>query len=232
MKRMQSRSLGALALFAIACGDDGSQSMPSSRTVTPSAFDAGPLPADGEGECTIAPDCADVSVKEIVQKACCTQVFSCGYLLTEPSAETLMLFPQITDVYNMVAKDDPNRRCAAESFFYGTRPGLYEHRVEPDSGDDILITPSCDSFTLAAFILPGCCLPDNTCGLSTDESWPTLEYLSDSSGFPFERPQCVTAETLNAQFRDSGTLAAFARTRSGGTCNYAELDAQLPKWTD
>jgi len=231
MKRMQPWVL-ALALSPIACGDDASLPAPSRTVAPPTTVDAGPLPEDGEGACTVAPSCADVSVKEIVYNACCTTVSSCGYLLTEPTAEFLMLFPQITDFYAMVAKDDPNHRCAPESWFFGPRPGLYEHRVEPDEGGDILITPTCDSFTVGAFILPGCCLPDSTCGLSTDESWPTLEYLSDSSGLPFERPQCVTADELNAQFLDSGALAAFARTRANGTCNYAELDAMLPAWTD
>jgi hypothetical protein len=80
---------------------------------------------------------------------------------------------------------------------------------------------------LAAFILPGCCLPDNSCGLSTDESWPVFEGLLAGADAPFIRPECVPAEVLNQQFRDSVVLEPFARTTASGSCNYAELDAKL-----
>jgi hypothetical protein len=128
------------------------------------------------------------------------------------------------DFYAMQTKDDPSGRCAPESFYFGKRPGLWKHRVELDNGGYILITPDCDSYTLAAFILPGCCLPDNTCGLSTDESYTTLSVLGQG---PFTQKECVPAETLNQQLRDAN-LSAFARTKASGTCNHAALAAELP----
>ena len=44
-------------------------------------------------------------------------------------------------------------------------------RVGMKSGQDILITPDRESSTV-------CCLPDDTCGPSTDESHSTLEFLA------------------------------------------------------
>jgi hypothetical protein len=62
-----------------------------------------------------------------------------------------------------------------------------------------------------------------------DESYPTLEYLGNFSGAPFEKPECVPAAELNRQFRESGRLAVFARTTTSGRCDYAALDASFPK---
>ena len=91
-----------------------------------------------------------------------------------------------------------------------------------------LRAPDRPSFSLGAFILPGCCLPDNTCGLSTDESYSTLEYLAGGASFPFTQPECVSAEVLNQQLRDSVVLAGFGRTTATGTCDHAALAAELP----
>jgi hypothetical protein len=101
------------------------------------------------------------------------------------------------------------------------------HRVEVEGGDDILITPDCESFTVFAFILPGCCLPDDRCGLSTDESSPTLGALAGDPQAPFARPECVPAEVLNQQFRDSQVLLPLARTVAAGKCDHAALADEL-----
>jgi hypothetical protein len=138
-----------------------------------------------------------------------------------------MFFPDAQPRFDELVAGDPNHSCAPDSVFYGPEPGLYEHRVEVEGGDDILITPDCESFTVLAFILPGCCLPDDTCGLSTDESWPTLQYLAGGVDAPFTHPECVPAEVLNQQFLDSEVLAVFARTTASGGCDYSALDAEL-----
>jgi hypothetical protein len=70
-------------------------------------------------------------------------------------------------------------------------------------------------------------LPDSSCGLSTHEGWPILEGLAGDPNAPFAHPECVAADELNQQLRDS-TLGSLARMKSGGTCNYAELAAKQP----
>jgi len=178
--------------------------------------------------CQLADHCVDVDVPFLAFEACCSPVTSCGYEPPPLDPETLMFFPDVPEFVAKLAAGDPNGRCVPESFFFSPQPGLWKHRVEPDEGEDILITPDCESFSIWAYILPGCCLPDNTCGLSTDESWTTLAVLASGTDAPFTKPECVTADELNRQFRDSETLASFARTRASGSCDYAALAAELP----
>lgn len=180
------------------------------------------------GACAPPMDCRDVDVGgDLSFKACCSATVDCGYELPMLDEENRMLFPQAEE-FIVMWTGDPNSRCARLELFFGPRPGLWKHRVEVEGQEDILITPDCDSYTLGAFILPGCCLPDSTCGLSTDESWTTLESLAQGVEAPFNRPECVSAEVLNQQFRDSVVLEDFARTTAGGTCDYAALAAELP----
>jgi hypothetical protein len=198
---------------------------------------------DAAYSCTPDPEiCPDLDIGMMPQPSCCTPTEPCGYELAELDEETKMWFPDAEGFLAELTRGDPNGRCVPESFFFGVRPGLWEHRVEVngggvdgggvdggvDRGADILIVPECDSYTLLAYILPGCCLPDDTCGLSTDESWPTLEYLAMGT-FPFTSPECVSAAELNQQFRDSVTLQTFARIPdTTGTCDYAARAAELP----
>lgn len=250
----QSLKLALLA-SAVGCGADGSRATEHAAAppaladamvanagdvtlpgvtdaMVPSAGDAGvPTDAGGDGRiqisCTVQSDCPDIDVNFFSAKACCTPLYACGYELPKADDITLQLFPQISEFAAMHTQGDPSGRCANASLFFGARPGLYEHRVELEDGGEILITPDCMSYTLAAFILPGCCLPDNSCGLSTDESYPTLEVLNDGAPAPFTRPECVPAQTLNQQLRESARLGAFARTTASGTCDYAALSARL-----
>jgi hypothetical protein len=156
-------------------------------------------------------------------------VTPCGYELPEPDPETEMLFPQLRSTLEMITAGDPNHRCAPESWFFGERPSLYSHRYfdENNQPTDVLVTEECPSFTVLAFILPGCCLPDNTCGLSTSESYPTFESW-DPSGLPFSKPECVSADELNRQFSQSEVLYPFARTKAHGSCDYAALSVRFP----
>jgi hypothetical protein len=193
-------------------------------------------PADAAGDgriqigCTVQPaDCPDLITPFLNSKACCTPFHACGYLLPEGDEVTRSLFPQIEEFGRMWTMGDPSNRCANSKLFFDVRPGLDEERYLPDDGGQILITPSCMSYTLAAFILPGCCLPDNRCGLSTHMSYDTLSVLNELMPAPFTQPECVTAETLNQQFRATPKLGPFARTVASGTCDYAALDAKLPK---
>ena len=179
------------------------------------------------GGCTIASHCLDIDVEPLTSRACCTPAYSCGYILPELDPETLMFFPQAKDFRAMLTKDDPNGRCAPESFFFGPQAGLDEERWEEEGSPDILIAPGCSSYHIAAFTLMGCCLPDNTCGLSTHANRDTFGVLANDQTAPFAQPECVTADVLNQQFRD-WDLRALARTTSSGTCNYAEIAARQP----
>ena len=226
---------GSALLFVFSAAHAGCAGASSGSEPSPAAAAGAAAPVAGQAGMAGAPacvppsDCPDIDVGLVSTKACCTPVTTCGYEVPEPDPQTVMDFPQIPEFLAMLTAGDPNGRCAPSDFFLGPRPGLWEHRVEvEDGGPDILITPDCESYTLFAFILPGCCLPDSTCGLSTDESWPTLEVLSGGIDAPFNRPQCVPAEVLNQQFRDSGVFASLARTVASGTCNHAALAAALP----
>ena len=177
--------------------------------------------------CVVASSCVDIDVPPLTAAACCTPVSSCGYLLPELDPTTLMYFPEAKDFLASVAKDDPNGRCAPESFFFGPQQGLNEERHEETGAPDILIASTCSSFHIVAFTLAGCCLPDNTCGLSTHAYGRMFAETVNDLDAPFATPECVPAEVLNQQFRASA-LSSLARLTGGGSCNYAEIDARQP----
>jgi hypothetical protein len=229
MTRVLWFSMLALPL-ALGCDDGGNASTPSDAAPALAQPDArvGDAGADAQAACKIPVDCPDVVTSFFTTKACCTTAYACGYELPAVDDITRSLFPMLDEFAAKYTYGDPAGRCADSELYFGVRPGLDEQRVEPDEGDDILITPSCMSYTLAAFILPGCCLPDNSCALSTHESYFTLEYINDNMPAPFTRPECVPAEVLNQQLRESARLSAYARTKASGSCDYAALSAKLP----
>jgi hypothetical protein len=210
------------------CGDSAA-SATDGATTAPN--DAGAVPDGSSGDagfaCTLPSDCRDFTIAGMSSAACCSPATACGYELPPLDPETLMFFPQAADFYVEVTGGYPDGRCAPESYFFGPRPGLDKERVVAADGSDILVTPTCASFTVLAFILPGCCLPDDSCGLSTHQSAPTLAGLAPDAGAPFAEPECVSAQALNQQFRDSITLEPFARTTASGSCDHAALAAEL-----
>ena len=189
----------------------------------------GSVAGDGGYTCTPPVTCASVKTAFSNQAACCAPKTPCGLEFPEIDDVNAALFPNAKEFIAEWTKDDPNGKCAPEHFFFGSRPGLDKQRVEVEGGKDILVTPTCESFTLLAFVLPGCCLPGSKCGYSTHESRYTLEYLLTGGTAPFTQPICVSADELNQQLRDSGTLESFARVKAGdGGCNYQALSAELP----
>ncbi|HKU38495.1 MAG TPA: hypothetical protein VJR89_10120 [Polyangiales bacterium] len=191
-----------------------------------SAAAGGPAPVT----CVRPPGCDHISTPFFTGTACCTEKTPCGYELPELDPETEMWFPNARAQLEMVTKDDPNHKCAPEWWFFGPRPGVNSQRYEQAGFDDILVAEECPSYTVLPHILPGCCMPDNTCGLSTNESWPTFEEFEGPGAAPFTNPECVSAEELNRQFRASRHLTTFARTVAAGSCNYAALDAMFPNY--
>jgi hypothetical protein len=222
----------ALVVAQLGCTEESGASPDASSDAAPAdaasrdASSSADAP-DAAYSCTPPSDCPDITVGGISTTACCSPVTECGYELPEPDAETLMYFPDVVPFVAELTEGDPNGRCAPESFFFSPQPGLWKHRVDVEDGEDILITPDCESFTVFAFILPGGCLPDDTCGLSTHESAATLGFLAEGMDVPFARPECVSAEVLNQQFRDSVVLEGLARTTASGTCDHAALAAEL-----
>jgi hypothetical protein len=211
-----------LLLLHAACTEDS-----SAPDAAVAESDAGS--SDASFACTPRADCLDLDLQGVPFEACCSPVTDCGYTLPEPEPETLMYYPDLPELQAQLTEGDPEGRCVPSSFYFGVRPGLADDRVKVEGGDDILITLGCDSYTVLAFILPGCCLPDDTCALSTSESAPTLGYLAEDLAAPFASPECVPAETLNQQFRESGKLVGFAQTTASGSCDHAALDAMLPE---
>jgi hypothetical protein len=74
-------------------------------------------------------------------------------------------------------------------------------------------------------------MPDNRCGISTDEIAPILELLLQGESAPFAKPECITADELNMQFKSS-SLDAFARVppTSGAACDHQALAEAKPRY--
>jgi hypothetical protein len=179
-----------------------------------------------------APGCEDLRTAYFEYPACCTAKYACGYELSFED-DFLMVYPQARDLLVQLTLDDPNGKCAPESALFPVRPGTYDHRVElPGEPDgDILVAAQCESRGFSVFSLPGCCMRDDHCGISTDEMAPTFQVLLDGAAAPFSEPECLSAEALNAQLSAS-TLAAFARIppTPGARCDHAALAAAIPRY--
>ena len=144
----------------------------------------------------------------------------------------LEVYPQARDLLLNVASDDPEGKCVPEKFVFPVLPGTYDHRVQvegPAEGD-VLVAAQCESRGLLVFTLPGCCMPDNRCGISTDEVALQLGLLLEGEEAPFSKPECVTADELNAQLKAS-SLSEFGRfpSTAGAPCDHNALAEALPR---
>jgi hypothetical protein len=74
-------------------------------------------------------------------------------------------------------------------------------------------------------------MPNNQCGISTDEIAGTFEVLLEGESAPFSKPECLSAQDLNAQLASS-KLSAFARipATEGSACDHAALAEALPRF--
>ena len=182
--------------------------------------------------CAVADGCDDISTSFFQYPACCSPNVSCGYEVTFDEA-FLQVYPQARDLLLDVANDDPEGKCVPESVVFPMRPGTYDHRVEVEGPpeDDILVAAQCESRGILVFTMPGCCMPDNRCGISTDEIAPQLGLLLEGEDAPFAAPECVTADELNMQFQAS-SLNEFGRipATSGAPCDYQALAASQPRY--
>jgi hypothetical protein len=176
------------------------------------------------GRCTLPRTCQSIDTLPFSLAACCIQGSECGYELVRPP-ELRDLLLQMSMAGSGAA--DPNGTCIPATKIFLREPGKDEQRVVVEGGTDQLITPACESRALLAFPLPGCCMPDNTCGISTYQIKDILAGLVLFPA-PFGSVECVSATELNAQFRAS-TLAGFAQLPpTTERCDYADLNARLP----
>jgi hypothetical protein len=107
-------------------------------------------------------------------------------------------------------------------------PGQSEQRVQTEGAPDQLITPECETRSLLSFTLPGCCMPNNRCGVSNYHIADILLALGGVPA-PFTRVQCTSTETLNIEFRLTPLAGLGQLPSSDGPCDYNALDAKLPR---
>ena len=231
--------LVGLAIGALGCADKERTPEPKPTVV---AADGGmtrqPVAAGSSGSmlqaamCMREPGCEDLNTSFFSYPACCTAKYACGYELSYDDA-FVMVYPQIRDVLANLAQDDPNGKCVPERYLFPVRPGTYDHRVELPGAEenDILVAEQCESRGVTVFTMPGCCMPDNHCGISTDEVAPTFQVLLEGDSAAFSEPECLSADELNAQLKQT-KLAAFARipSTSGATCDHAALAKAVPRY--
>lgn len=214
---------------ALACNEQGA-SKPAAQGGADAA--ASVSAADTAAACRKADDCKDLNTSYFQYPACCSPNVACGYQISYDDA-FFEVYPQARDVLFDLASDDPEGKCVPDRYVFPEKPGTYDHRVEVEGPieDDVLVAKECESRGFWVFTMPGCCMPDNRCGISTDEVAPTFEVLLDGATAPFAKPECVTADELNAQLKAS-PLAAFARipATSGAPCDFAALSEALPRW--
>jgi hypothetical protein len=220
-------TLTAVTALLLSCGNDA---------VAPVAMPLPTMAAAGSGApiatCTIPADCHDLTTSFFQYPACCSPNEACGYAVSFDEA-FLDVYPQARELLANVAADDPEGKCVPERYVFPTRPGTYDHRVQVDGPEeaDILVAAQCESRGLLAFTLPGCCMPDDRCGISTDEVALQLGLLLGGEEAPFSKPECVTADELNTQLAAS-SLHAFARipATSSAPCDHRALAEAFPRF--
>lgn len=189
-------------------------------------------PSADAGMCVREEACKDLITSFFQYPACCSPNVTCGYQITFDDA-FFEVYPQARDVLFDLASDDPEGKCVPDKYVFPEKPGTYDHRIELEgpAEDDILIAEQCESRGFWVFTLPGCCMPDNRCGISTDEVAPTFELLLEGESAPFAKPECVTADELNMQFNAS-SLDEFARVppTSGAACDREALALAVPRY--
>jgi hypothetical protein len=181
-----------------------------------------PPPPAVARRCTLPAGCTGLATDAFSFAACCSRSIECGFQLVEPAElrELFFLASQSIDPLDL------GSRCVPHEKIFSAATGLEEQRILVDDGDDVLLTPDCDSRNLLAFPLFGCCTSSGTCGYSTDQTAPILgQYVKDA---PFVKTACFTGEELNAQFRmtDLAALAHLPEMRT--SCDYAAISARQP----
>lgn len=173
--------------------------------------------------CVPPPDCMPIT-NFINIGVCCSETLRCGWDVSD--------FTRIAAMYPDAYKQfglDPENPCAPRGSLYFEAPPGPEERIV-GAGDDILVTPDCTSRYFTSALLAGCCLPNNTCGLSTADAKSAFVTLlqEDFKREPFTFAECVLPKQLNEQLASSALAAWAFVPPSKGKCDYAALDARLP----
>ena len=178
--------------------------------------------------CVRPAGCNDIRTDFFMVNACCTKEVACGVDASFAKVEWNETPKEVRDMLYPADFDPFKEPCIASGRLFRPFPSLLpEGRVKAERGKDILITSSCGSRALNGFLMPGCCLPNNECGLSNHWIISDLRILSDP-GAEMRNTQCMSASEINRQLRDT-RLALFADMPPlGGSCDYAALDARLP----
>lgn len=178
------------------------------------------------GSCRLPSSCQTINSIFFTFTACCLEGNECGYELTSP--------PELRDLIDQTNSQAGSNDgfgafadCVPATEIFRRTPGEEARRVTVPYGTDQLITPECESRALLEFPLPGCCLPDNRCGVSTHLIYSILGTIAVFPA-PFGEIECVTVDELNRQFRASTLAGAAQLPPSDGTCNYADLNARFP----
>jgi hypothetical protein len=159
-----------------------------------------------------------VETEAFTFEPCCRLDTPCGLELTEP-ANLAALIPLTTGNLD---------GCISVDTIFSKAEPHDEQRVAVDCGEDILLTPACESRNLLAFPLYGCCKAEGVCGYSTDQTASILGGQAMRPDAPFARYECATGAELNAQFRAS-PLAGLAHLPEAETrCDYAAIAARNP----
>lgn len=201
-------------------GDGASATQDAGQDAGPEMFP----PRGTPGRCTLPSSCRTVNTIAFELRACCLSESVCGYDLVRPAELSEAFFGPLADG-SPIAKGT----CVPADRVFRAAPGESEERVAVEGGPDILVTPSCDSRILGGFSLPGCCMPNNQCGVSTHNTADTLGVLVVGLSPPgFTRIQCMPVDTLNMQFRQTN-LAGFGQLPvSNQSCDFKAVDAMLP----
>lgn len=189
--------------------------------------DAGPRvkppPPPVARRCTLPTGCVGLATDAFAFAACCSRSVECGFQLEEP-ADFRELFFIASGSFDPL---DPGSRCVPLEKIFNEGTGLEEQRIVVDEGEDIFLTPECDSRNLLAFPLHGCCTSAGMCGYSTDQTRLILEnYVPDA---PFSKAACFTGAELNAQFRMTEVAGLGHLPEMRKSCDYAAISARHPE---
>lgn len=182
-----------------------------------------PPPPAVARRCRLPSGCTGVATEAFAFAACCSRSVECGFQLEEP-ADFRELFFLASGAFDPL---DPGSRCVPLDKIFNQATGLEEQRILVDGGDDVLLTPECDSRNLLAFPLYGCCTRSGMCGYSTYQTSLILgEYVPDA---PFAKTACFTGEELNAQFRMTALAGLGQLPEMRKSCDYAAISARHPE---
>lgn len=191
-------------------------------TGAPAPTNTAPETADAEPEaaCEVPNDCLALTTAFYDFEPCCRPGQPCGYEFVG-SEELRELFYE--DLFSVSTATE----CIPDNWVFGELPGATNERVQGADGHSILLSSECEGRSILNMPLPGCCLPDNSCGVSTYQTYDTLAELLVDGEAAFTQLECVLVAEMNAQLKATH-LAGFGRLQPHNHgCDYAALLAEV-----